>query len=39
MSAETKQELSIVEQYIRDEEKRKAEMLAWIANAIEEAFA
>lgn len=38
MSEETKTELSIVEQYLRDEEKRRAELLRWIADKLEEAF-
>jgi hypothetical protein len=38
MNEETKIELSIVEQYIRDEAKRRAEMWRWIADSMEEAF-
>lgn len=33
-----KEELAAVEQYLREEEARRAEMLHWIAEALEEAF-
>lgn len=39
MSNETQIELNLVEQYLREQEQRRAEQLAWIAEAFEEAFA
>lgn len=38
MSAATQLELLIVEQYNAEQEQRRAEMLHWIAEALEEAF-
>lgn len=38
MSASTELELSIVEQYVSETAKRRAEMFAWIAEVFESAF-
>lgn len=39
MSKETQLELSCVEQYLREEAARRAELFAWMAEIFEEAFA
>lgn len=38
MSAETKQELTLVELYLKDRKAREAERWTWIAEAFDKAF-